>query len=321
MKVVLRRHQMQNLHFMLRRESRPAWRDFWFPVAARGHGGMHGGIPLLYSPIWNTFVSTLPPDTRGGWLADEMGLGKTVSMLALMSASPRSVASAAGGGGTLVVCPVSLLHQWKREIEQKTRMRACIYHGPNRQWDRLRGADVVVTSSSIIGAEFGRAQRSSGTPPLAAVRWHRIVVDESHTLKSSETQQMQGLMELRAKRRWCVSGTPLAEYSLFAQARFLRLPLGDPRKPLLAGNAWATTARTAYRAAFGPAPARSSSDWRLQYALNLTMMRHFKAQRLGGFPVIVVPRLREETVRVALSAAERAEYEAVQARAARILLV
>lgn len=35
---------------------------------------------------------------------------------------------------TLIVCPVSLIDQWRREIESKTapRLKVLVYHGPSR---------------------------------------------------------------------------------------------------------------------------------------------------------------------------------------------
>ncbi len=49
----------------------------------------------------------------GGILADEMGMGKTVQMLATMTVSPPPSSKPKG---TLIVCPVGLLDQWKSEV-------------------------------------------------------------------------------------------------------------------------------------------------------------------------------------------------------------
>jgi len=71
----------------------------------------------------------------GGLLADEQGLGKTVEAAALIGSAPRGAAPPEdddGGeeaaslprGGTLVVCPNSLLHQWLAELRTKIDHRA-----------------------------------------------------------------------------------------------------------------------------------------------------------------------------------------------------
>ena len=85
----------------------------------------------------------------GGLLADEQGMGKTVQALALCLAHPPPLHAApvggslscAGGGsraalGTLIVCPLSLLRQWQREIGSKAASpygaNVCVHHGGAR---------------------------------------------------------------------------------------------------------------------------------------------------------------------------------------------
>lgn len=38
--------------------------------------------------------------------------------------------------GTLIICPASLIHHWKREIDRHVtadRLTVYLYHGPNRE--------------------------------------------------------------------------------------------------------------------------------------------------------------------------------------------
>lgn len=37
---------------------------------------------------------------------------------------------------TLIICPASLVHHWKREIDRHvkaSKLTVCLYHGPNRE--------------------------------------------------------------------------------------------------------------------------------------------------------------------------------------------
>lgn len=60
--------------------------------------------------------------------------------------------------------------------------------------------------------------------PLARVVWFRVVLDEAQTIKNHRTQVARACCGLRAKRRWCLSGTPIqnAIDDLYSYFRFLK---------------------------------------------------------------------------------------------------
>lgn len=59
---------------------------------------------------------------------------------------------------------------------------------------------------------------------LAKVGWLRVVLDEAQTIKNHRTQVARACCGLRAKRRWCLSGTPIQNTidDLYSYFRFLR---------------------------------------------------------------------------------------------------
>lgn len=69
----------------------------------------------------------------------------------------------------------------------------------------------------------GNAELASACP-LAKVGWFRVVLDEAQTIKNHRTQVAKACWGLRAKRRWCLSGTPIqnAIDDLYSYFRFLR---------------------------------------------------------------------------------------------------
>ena len=63
-----------------------------------------------------------------------------------------------------------------------------------------------------------------GSGALARVGWFRVILDEAQTIKNHRTQVARACCSLRAKRRWCLSGTPIqnAIDDLYSYFRFLK---------------------------------------------------------------------------------------------------
>jgi replicative superfamily II helicase len=62
-----------------------------------------------------------------------------------------------------------------------------VYHGPDRNLSRawLAQQDVVITTYATLAGDVG-ARGGSG---LFGQQWLRVVLDEAHTIRNSETQQ------------------------------------------------------------------------------------------------------------------------------------
>ncbi|GAB2732388.1 DEAD/DEAH box helicase [Kitasatospora kifunensis] len=138
----------------------------------------------------------------GAVLADDMGLGKTVQTLALLAAE-RGQAS---GGVTLLVCPTSLVANWRREAARFAPMlRVHVQHGAARPGGAelraaVAGADLVITT-------YGVVQRDA--PELRAIRWRRVIADEAQNIKNSATAQSRALRSVPAEHRIALTGTPV----------------------------------------------------------------------------------------------------------------
>ena len=93
-----------------------------------------------------------PTPCRGGILADAMGLGKTVMILSLLSKSAELQIDyrSQGTGGSLIVTPLSLVHQWADEVESKTNLSCLVYYGERKMGLNPTGVDVVITSCEFL---------------------------------------------------------------------------------------------------------------------------------------------------------------------------
>ena len=83
---------------------------------------------------------------------------------------------------TLIVVPMSLLAQWRDEIQRFSDLRVCVYYADNRgSAQQLRKYDVVITSYGTLAAEakhFQQQQRAGASAssirnssPLFSMRW------------------------------------------------------------------------------------------------------------------------------------------------------
>ncbi|PSC76011.1 helicase-like transcription factor isoform B [Micractinium conductrix] len=313
--VTMRPYQLQSLQFMLDAERgeggfrRLFWQRLTTPTGSR----------YWWSPVLARASLEVPAQGWGGWCAEEMGLGKTVEVLGLILASPapplppgpRGQKDAEGlipSRATLVVCAVSLVGQWIAEAQSKLAgnnvLRIHMYHGQGRIRDPVRLAhdfDLVVTTYATLGADFGGKKNGGANPlfpPLGAIKWHRLVLDEAHTVKNPAVAHTKACMALHADRRWMCTGTPINTdvSDLFGQFCVLKLA------PFNQKTMFDSHVKNAYGNAHGMGCPQ------LVYTLGQTMVRHTKRQVLGGEEVLRLPPKTEDTVAVTLTAQEQEMY-------------
>ncbi|RVW58001.1 DNA repair protein RAD5B [Vitis vinifera] len=173
------------------------------------HGRRASAIYVnIFSGEATTQLPTAIHMARGGILADAMGLGKTVMTIALILARPgrrssgvhKLLTEAADDteeaekntdshtkaplnvkGGTLIVCPMALLSQWKDELETHSKPESIsifIHYGGDRTNDPkvISEHDVVLTTYGVLTSAYKNDENSS--------IFHRV-------------------------EWWCLTGTPL----------------------------------------------------------------------------------------------------------------
>jgi len=353
---------VSSLHCTERSESDIAlWEERWiarhWQVVGHGAGGeekleLKDGKRFWLNPFgrrWRTERPHKPCGTAGGILADEMGLGKTIMILGLLCSdknnrmaaqqatnsgsaratdggvtSEQDLAKSRGrcSGGTLVVCPMSLIQHWYDELTRHTQLRkgekgtgesasanagpltVCIYYGNDRSSTNLASStfDVVVTSYGVLSSEFSTGAATSG---IFQVNWRRVVLDEAHTIKNTGTAAAVAVRALTAARRWAVTGTPLQNGlgDVFALLRALHHePWCEP--------IWSREAVTKPHLKGDPAALN-----RLRAVLQPLMIRRTKAT-LGedGQPIVALPSKEVVTVSLTFSSAEREFYDSLLAR-------
>ncbi|XP_072254585.1 LOW QUALITY PROTEIN: transcription termination factor 2 [Pyxicephalus adspersus] len=273
---------------------------------------------------------------QGGILADDMGLGKTLTMIALILAQKRKQKSEKDekkleswisktdstlsvSRGTLIICPASLVHHWKKEVEKRVldgKLRVYLYHGPNREKDSrlLSQYDIVVTTYSLVSKEIPAKKEEGESPaqdqdledraassPLLRIAWARIILDEAHNIKNPKVQTSIAVCKLRAGARWAVTGTPIQNnlLDLYSLLRFLRCSPFDEYK------LWKNQVDNGSK----------KGGERLNLLTKSLLLRRTKDQMdHTGKPLVELPKRSSQLHHLKLSEQEQAVYDVIFAR-------
>ncbi|NXP24357.1 TTF2 factor, partial [Scytalopus superciliaris] len=277
----------------------------------------------------------------GGILADDMGLGKTLTMIALILAQKqlktenkketleiwlsKNDFTVIPSSSTLVICPASLIHHWKKEIDRRVafgKLQVYLYHGANRDKhaEVLSGYDVVVTTYSLLSKEVPTSKEegevpaedhdvgsgSSACSPLLRVAWARLILDEAHNIKNPRTQTSIAVCKLRATARWAVTGTPIQNnlLDMYSLLRFLRCSPFDEYK------VWKYQVDNNTR----------KGAERLSLLTRSLLLRRTKDQLdSSGKPLVSLPQRSTQLHQLKLSAEEQSVYNVLFERSRSVL--
>lgn len=172
---------------------------------------------------------------KGGLLGDEMGMGKTIQAVSLiMSDYPAK-------NPTLVVVPPVALMQWQAEIDAYTsgKLKVLVYHisaNPKcKLMDKkdLKKYNVIMVSYSSLESMYRKENkgwnRNDGIVKedsmLHSLKYHRIILDEAHSIKQRTTGVAKACFALKGEYKWCLSGTPVQNRigEFFSLLRFLEV--------------------------------------------------------------------------------------------------
>ena len=165
-----------------------------------------------YQTIGVSWLHHLYTHQLGGILADEMGLGKTLQALALISSLKLSDAQSSetkdfphskGSKRSLVICPASLVENWRREAEKHC-PELCVFvnQGVNRFKNEtdLGSTDLVITS-------YGTLIRDQSI--FAVMDFRCVFADEAQHMKNRRTLNAKAILSLESRGRFLLTGTPV----------------------------------------------------------------------------------------------------------------
>jgi superfamily II DNA or RNA helicase len=139
----------------------------------------------------------------GGVLADDMGLGKTIQTLALLALEK---ARGSLTNPALIVAPTSLMTNWFNEAQKfAPELKVLVLHGTGRKqaFAAISEHDVVLTTYPLIARDHD---------VLLSREWHMAILDEAQTIKNPNAATTRWLRGVKAKHRFCLTGTPMENH-------------------------------------------------------------------------------------------------------------
>ena len=154
-----------------------------------------------YQKIGFSWIKSMLNAVHGCILGDEMGLGKTLQIITLMQDNKEH-----NNKPSLVIAPVSLIVNWKRECEKfAPDLKVLIHHGANRTgiYKDLLHYDIVVISYNTAVTDLGM---------LKMINWYCVVIDEAQNIKNPSSERAQAVKALIRRNSVAVTGTPFENH-------------------------------------------------------------------------------------------------------------
>ncbi len=184
-------HLLKNLDRARGVENRPVPPEFigeLRPYQSRGHSWVHFLVDQGF----------------GACLADDMGLGKTIQAITVMLDWRRERQNK---NAILIVCPVSVLGNWRRELNKfSPSLVVDMHHGKGRA-NTADGFREVIEKNDIVLTSFNLLQRDEEI--MQEVTFDGIVLDEAQNIKNPSTRQSRVARTLKGHFRLALTGTPL----------------------------------------------------------------------------------------------------------------
>ena len=141
-----------------------------------------------------------------GILADDMGLGKTLQAICAITQYVEGMKDPAlSPAASLIVCPTSLVDNWKEEFHHfGSKLRVATCTGTPQERKKLLSQhakyDVIVTSYGLIQKDLELYEQI----PLGY-----LILDEAQAIKNRETRNARSVKKIPARHKLILTGTPL----------------------------------------------------------------------------------------------------------------
>ena len=164
------------------------------------------GILRGYQKQGFLWIKTLKANGFGGILADDMGLGKTLQVIAFLLSEWKE-SGGNPGRPWLIVCPASLVFNWKSEVQRFAPVLP-VYAAAGGAGERKQLLEqaarekkgVIITSYELLRRDIDI---------YTGMDFACEVIDEAQFIKNHSTQAARAVKQVPAGFRLALTGTPV----------------------------------------------------------------------------------------------------------------
>lgn len=164
-----------------------------FPLPEQLHADLRS-----YQEVGYQWFKSLSAYQLGGILADDMGLGKTLQTICYVLSEPSDQPH-------LIVVPSSVIYNWRNECHKfAPDLSVAVISGtPEERIKQVEEAEdkaVWITSYGTLRQDIDMYQE---------VQFRTLILDEAQFIKNYQTKTSKAVREIKASRRFALSGTPI----------------------------------------------------------------------------------------------------------------
>ncbi|MBO4280499.1 MAG: DEAD/DEAH box helicase [Lachnospiraceae bacterium] len=150
-----------------------------------------------YQKVGYYWMRNLASFGMGGILADDMGLGKTLQSVMYLASLPEDSLS-------IVICPSSLMFNWKDEIENFAPGLPCtvVCGIPEERGNLVNHAKrgILITSYPLLRRDMSLYRN---------IKFAAVIIDEAQNIKNSTSLNAMNVKKLKADSHFALTGTPI----------------------------------------------------------------------------------------------------------------
>ena len=146
------------------------------------------------------WLSVLSRNGLGGILADDMGLGKTLEMIAFLSLLTSQ-------SPTLIVCPKSLIYNWKSEFNKWDSERDVYVVEGGKSERKALIATMKEKKRKVFIVSYDSLRNDEDL--YADISFHVVILDEAQYISNAAALKTKAVKSLKAKKRFVLTGTPI----------------------------------------------------------------------------------------------------------------